>query len=109
MNLTWRDLLKEEEYYKIPFGPKYFPTDFGSCCMLIPQLDFEKLDRNITSEQILKRRFGIKSITKSGEINGLEILLDAEQFNYAFYSANSAGFRQSCLRGVGYDGDFICW
>lgn len=31
----------------------------------------------------------------NGESNGLEILLDAEQFNYAYYKANGAGFEIS--------------
>ena len=29
----------------------------------------------------------------NGETNGLDLVLDAEQFNYAYHQANSAGFK----------------
>ena len=32
LNFTWRDLKKEEIYYKISYGPRFHPTDFGACC-----------------------------------------------------------------------------
>ena len=36
-----------------------------------------------------------KASSLNGEANGLDILLDVEQFNYAFRQANAAGFRIS--------------
>ena len=39
--------------------------------------------------------FNTKASSLNGEANGLDILLDVEQFNYAFRQANAAGFRIS--------------
>ena len=35
--------------------------------------------------------FNTKASSLNGEANGLDILLDVEQFNYAFRQANAAG------------------
>ena len=90
-SLTWRELPKEEIYWQITLGPRYFPTDFGACCMLIPHLYFERRNSNISLKEWW---FDVEADSLNGEANGLEVILDAEQFNYAYHKANSAGFRQ---------------
>ena len=35
----------------------------------------------------------VPPVTKNGELNGLTVLLDAEQFNYAYYKAKGPGFK----------------
>ena len=51
LNFTWRNLKKEEIYYKISYGPRFHPTDFGACCRLVPHLFFEKQPKNISMEE----------------------------------------------------------
>ena len=75
-------------------GPYTNPTDFGSCCLLVPHLhlrphsDFE----NMTIYEI---HHDLKANTLNGEDNGLDLVIDAEQFNYAYHQSNSAGFKVS--------------
>ena len=75
-------------------GPYTYPTDFGSCCLLVPHLhlrpysDFE----NMTIYEI---HHDLKADTLNGEDNGLDLVIDAEQFNYAYHQSNAAGFKVS--------------
>ena len=39
--------------------------------------------------------FEVMAHSLNGETNGLDIVLDTEQFNYAYHQANAAGFRIS--------------
>ena len=68
-------------------GPYHFPTDFGSCCYFAPHLNMKP-----TNKSIEEKYHGLIADALNGEINGLNIVLDAEQFNYAFYDSNAAGF-----------------
>ena len=87
--LTWNQLQKGETT-----GPYTYPTDFGSCCLLVPHLhlrpysDFE----NMTIYEI---HHDLKADTLNGEDNGLDLVIDAEQFNYAYHQSNAAGFKVS--------------
>ena len=75
-------------------GPYKYPTDFGSCCLLVPHLhlrpksDFENMTYN-------EKWHDLKADTLNGEANGLDIVLDAEQFNYAYHQSDAAGFKIS--------------
>ena len=48
-HLTWSQF-DHYDYEKGGNGPKYFPTDFGSCCQLVPNLSFEQMNSNGTLE-----------------------------------------------------------
>jgi hypothetical protein len=73
-------------------GPAYFPTDFGSCCLLIPDLDLKRINENVSFEEMYHV---IKAIAINGEENGVDIVLNAEQFNYADHHSKAAGFKIS--------------
>ena len=72
-------------------GPIYYPTDFGSCCLLVPHF-LKPYDDNLSGGELYH---GLKADALNGETNGVDIVLDAEQFNYAYYYSNSAGFKIS--------------
>ena len=85
--VTWRWFSIEENLERY-----YYPTDFGQCCMLVPHLDLEAINFNLTSEELY---FNLVADSINGDTNGLDILLDAEQFNYAYYQSNAPGFKIS--------------
>ena len=61
-------------------GPYKYDTDFGNCCKLIPHMALKNRDDWGTDEKIY---FDLKADALNGESNGVDIVLDAEQFNYA--------------------------
>ena len=80
--LSWKDLDREsyEDEMFNNIGPSFYPTDFGACCLFVPNLDFQASAQNLSKE---KRYHGLFADAHSGRMNGLQLLLDAEQFNYA--------------------------
>ena len=88
MNLTWNQLPPEEGI----IGPTYYPTDFGSCCYLVPHLDLRP-DSEFENMTFKELYHDLKADTLNGETNGVDIVIDAEQFNYAYHHSNSAGFK----------------
>ena len=93
--ITWNQLPIADSEAGI--GPKYFTTDFGSCCVLVPHLFFEYINSHWTLENktFEETWFDLKASAFNGETNGLDIVLDTEQFNYAYHQAHAAGFRIS--------------
>ena len=94
MNLTWKQI-SSESGKKRNIGPMYHPTDYGSCCLLVPHLDLKPINESITVEEMYRE---LKADAVNGEKNGLEIILDAEQYNYAesrSINVNAAGFKIS--------------
>ena len=85
-NLNWRQV--EED-----IGALHFPTDFGQCCLTVPHLSFDHMF--VSNKTVEETWFNTKSQSHNGETNGLDIVLDTEQFNYAYHQANAAGFRIS--------------
>ena len=79
--LTWRNLPYDEHTHE-SIGPSFYPTDFGACCLFVPHVDFEGLDKtkNLTKSE---QWSALNADSLNGEINGLTLLLDTEQFNYA--------------------------
>ena len=64
-------------------------TDFGICCRLYPQIDFDDLEKDSkTDEEIYVNK---KPGVKNGLIHGLSVLLDAETFEYSSIKS-STGF-----------------
>ena len=66
-----------------------YPTDFGLCCVFVPHLFFEPLPTQNYKELL----FGLEAMAKNGAKNGLNIVLNAEEFNYAGLFSNSEGFK----------------
>ena len=79
--LTWRNFPNDERTHA-NIGPSFYPTDFGACCLFVPHVDFEGLDetKNLTNSE---QWSALNADSLNGEINGLMLLLDTEQFNYA--------------------------
>ena len=82
MNLTWNEI-NEFSYLS---GPHHFPTDFGACCTFIPHMHMKPINKRLTIEEAYH---GLKADALNGETNGLQFLLNAEQFNYGYYDSNS--------------------
>ena len=95
-HLSWNQF-DHYDWEKEGNGPKYFPTDFGSCCQLVPHLYFDHMNSNRTLENktFEETWFDMKGHALNGETNGLDIMVDTEQFNYGYHQANAAGFRIS--------------
>jgi len=68
-------------------------TDYGVCCSIFPQLDFENPDtRDVdTSDYTGKDFMDIKAGVRSGDINGLKVILDLEGYEYAYYPRGAKG------------------
>jgi hypothetical protein len=92
--MAWSDLPydKRNESEEKKIGPAYYPTDFGACCLFVPHLDFEPFNKSVPVEQLYHE---LKADSLNGETNGLKLVLDAEQFNYALKSVEGAGFKLS--------------
>ena len=90
--MAWSDLpyYKRNESGENKIGPAYYPTDFGACCLFVPHLDFESF--SVPFEQLYHE---LSADSLNGETNGLKLVLDAEQFNYALKSVEGAGFKLS--------------
>jgi|FrelakmetLWP11LW_1041352.scaffolds.fasta_scaffold126044_1 hypothetical protein len=78
------------------FFKAYQPvTDFGSCCDIVPYLNFvnpqtSKLDLQLVD---LEEWHHIPRGSQNGELGGLEFVLDAESFAFSSKEKNSVGFR----------------
>ena len=75
----FKDFHQNETYH---VGPWPYPVDFGMCCLIMPHALEFALPIYDKSE----------SVAKSGKLNGLDIVLDAEQFNYAYQQEQGQGF-----------------
>ena len=84
--ITWNEMDEST------LGPDYYPTDFGSCCLLVPFIDLKPFNESSNVEEIYH---SLKAEALNGEANGLDIVLDAEQFNYAYHHSNAGGFKIS--------------
>ena len=86
-SLHWNDFNNE-------VGPWVVKTDYGICCFVSPYLNMKPINWTLGDIKIFHE---LNSIAKNGESNGLDIILDAEQFNYAFYhentDSNGGGFK----------------
>ena len=70
--LTWNQLPHD-----ITFGPSLYPTDFGSCCLLVPHLDLRPYS-DFENMTIYEKYHSFKADTINGEANGLDIVIGAE-------------------------------
>ena len=67
-------------------------TDFGACCWFHPYMNFEPFDWSRTFVELFH---DLKSEAKNGQHYSLNVLFDAEHFNYGYYTASGAGFKIS--------------
>ena len=94
-------------------SPKYFfpsyksATDYGACCLITPYLDFELPDSKKTLTDWGYEYTGAdfhsvpKGLTRNGVHNGLKIMLDVENYDYAYFPRGAQGIRAA----VGHAGD----
>ena len=69
-------------------------SDYGFCCFITPQAALK--DRGTENATVTAReliRNDIKPGSKNGEDNGLALILDIENFNFAYYMAPSQGLK----------------
>ena len=89
--IEWKDLPSnwnlERQHYRL--GPSFYPTDFGACCLFVPHVDFEGLEKLNNGEQY----HALNANALNGETNGLRLILDVEQFNYAKHNKVAGGLK----------------
>ena len=74
---TW----KKKTYQFVNVKHMQEATDFGLCCRLYPQLNFDDPDKDTkTDEELYVNK---KPGVKNGILNGLTVLLDVETFEYS--------------------------
>ena len=92
-NLYWTELNCNEK------GPWIIGTDQGSCCYFSPHLNMGQMDPPVNADKLSIKMKEVEDEGKAehGELNGLDIILDTEQFDYGFHhesiDSNGAGFR----------------
>ena len=74
---TW----KRKSYQFVNVKHMNEATDFGLCCRLYPQINFDDPDKdNKTDEELyLNKKPGVKN----GLVNGLSVILDVEAYEYS--------------------------
>ena len=71
-------------------------TDYGACCLITPFMDFQnpstkdKDPANYTGEDFISIP---KGVTRNGIKNGLKVILDVENYDYAYFPRGAKGFR----------------
>jgi hypothetical protein len=78
------------------FFPAYYSvTDYGSCCIITPYLNFVYPEtKNIEPALYSGEHWHAqKKGSQNGENGGLKILLDAESFDFSYSAKDSLGFR----------------
>jgi len=82
-----------KQSYKF-FNAKHINTDYGSCCVTIPQFDFAS-ESNRKSTLTGDDYLSIPKGSSNGVMNGIKMILDVEQFEYTFVDRGAVGFRLS--------------
>ena len=86
--LTWKDFPQDWKR-EADLGPYFQSNDFGACCKFIPHFGFEGF-HSWTLDDVDKFH-NLLADARNGEALGLDIVINAEQFNYGFRKANAAG------------------
>jgi hypothetical protein len=71
-------------------------TDYGACCLIVPYLNLINPDtRNLDPATEINGSLyhTIPDGAKNGLQNGLKIVLDVENFDYAYFPRGAKGFR----------------
>ena len=86
-------MIWSDSNYDHHLGPWRSRTDYGQCCFFVPHQNMQPIDPSLLASKILHE---LNASVKQGESNGLDIILDTEQFNYAFidedFESKGAGF-----------------
>ena len=92
--LEWKDLPSNQyrEFLHYRLGPSFYPTDWGACCLFVPHVDFEGF-KHIENLTYGDQYHDLNANALNGETNGLRILLDVEQFNYAKHNKVAGGLK----------------
>ena len=102
-NFNFSDMILEADWKSD--SPKYFfpayksATDYGACCLITPYLDFELSNDSKTISDGGYSYTGAdyhaipKGLTRNGIQNGLKIILDVENYDYAYFPRGAKGFR----------------
>jgi hypothetical protein len=80
---------------------KFYPafqgiTDYGACCLIVPYLNLINPETmNLDPTDGINNSFyhNIPKGAKNGLQNGLKIVLDVENFDYAYFPRGAKGFR----------------
>ena len=90
LKATWKSK------YEVKFYDAYkSSTDYGACCLITPFLDFENPETkdvhpsNYTGTDFINTPRGV---TRNGIENGLKVILDVEDYEYAYSSFDGNGF-----------------
>ena len=69
-------------------------TDFGVCCRIFPQLDFDNpATKDLPAEEYDSKAFmDLKPGARNGIKNGISFLIDVETYEYAFFPRSAKGF-----------------
>ena len=65
-------------------------TDFGHCCQIVPQIALNPIEE---LAGLKKGDDGVRPGSKTGETNGLAVLLDAENYNIGYYKSATQGVK----------------
>ena len=93
INVIWKS---NENYSKTFFDSYKISTDYGACCIITPYLDFEIAatraysGQDYTGEQYWSIPRGI---TRNRIQNGLKVMIDVENYDYAYFERGAKGFR----------------
>ena len=73
-------------------------TDYGACCLITPYLDFEINKTNKLTEEGYSYTGSDyhsipKGLSRNGIQNGLKMILDVENFDYAYFPRGAQGIR----------------
>ena len=71
-------------------------TDYGACCLITPYLDFQNpKTKDISPENYTGADYHSipKGVTRNGIQNGMKIILDVENYDYAYFPRGAKGFR----------------
>ena len=71
-------------------GVRPVGTDFGHCCQIVPQIALNPIEE---LAGLKKGDDGVRPSSKTGETNGLAVLLDAENYNIGYYKSATQGVK----------------
>ena len=99
IRVIWKS---NENYTETFFDAFKSSTDYGACCLITPYLDLEnpttkaQKSSDYTGEQY---RSIPKGLTRNGIQNGLKVMVDVENYDYAFFERGAKGFRVAIADG----------
>ena len=93
LRVIWKN---NAEYTRVFFNAYKTSTDYGACCLITPYLDFENPKLVGVNPQFYTGQDYLdipKGLTRNGIKNGLNIMLDVENYDYSYFERGAKGFR----------------